>query len=100
MIGFSKTLSQAAKRSALFSAQKCTLHQSSCHRQLPKLQKVSDGEGLRSRAAAIVGEKHASLAEVIRSQHGQDEGPDKGKLPDLVVFPKDVNEVSEVRSNK
>ena len=34
---------------------------------------------------------------VSRSQHGQDEGPDKGKSPDLVVYPKSTEQVSEVR---
>ena len=31
-----------------------------------------------------------------RSQHGQDEGPDKGMMPDVVVFPQTTEEVSEV----
>ena len=31
-----------------------------------------------------------------RSQHGQDEGPDKGLLPDVVVYPQSTKEVSEV----
>jgi hypothetical protein len=33
----------------------------------------------------------------FRSQHGQDEGPDKGLLPDVVVFPQSTEEVSEVK---
>jgi FAD/FMN-containing dehydrogenase len=32
-----------------------------------------------------------------RSQHGQDEGPDKGLMPDVVVFPQTTEEVSEVK---
>jgi len=36
---------------------------------------------------------------IYRSQHGQDEGPDKGDLPDVVVFPTSTLEVSEVRNN-
>ena len=57
----------------------------------------SDSNALKTRLAAIVGDEHVSQAEIIRSQHGQDEGPDKGMIPDLVAFPGEVGEVSEVR---
>ena len=69
--------------------------------QLQHLKKLteSDSVALSARLAAIVGEKNVSLAEAVRTQHGQDEGPDKGQLPDLVVQPGEVGEVSEVRSN-
>ena len=33
---------------------------------------------------------------ISRSQHGQDEGPDRGLMPDVVVFPQTTEEVSEV----
>ena len=44
----------------------------------------------------VGGDKNVSLAEAVRAQHGQDEGPEFGRKPDLVVFPENVAQVSEV----
>ena len=56
----------------------------------------SESETVRNRIASIVGEKNVSLANTVRSQHGQDEGPDPGLIPDIVAFPGETGEVSEV----
>jgi hypothetical protein len=58
----------------------------------------SDTDRLVSRLAAVAGEKNVSLADAVRSQHGQDEGPDFGVKPDVVVYPQSTEEVSEVRN--
>ena len=69
---------------------------------LPHLKRLSasDSEALSARVSSVVGEKNVSLAAAVRSQHGQDEGPDKGLRPDLVVFPGSTEEVSEVRNER
>ncbi|XP_064610361.1 probable D-lactate dehydrogenase, mitochondrial [Liolophura sinensis] len=46
--------------------------------------------------AAVVGEKQVSSAVAIRDQHSHDESHHSWYLPDLVVFPKTVEEVSQV----
>lgn len=56
----------------------------------------SDSTRLGEMLGSIVGEKGVSLAEAVRSQHGQDEGPEIGHPPDVVVYPRNVNEISEV----
>ena len=68
-------------------------------RSLSNLKRLtaSDSEALSARLAGVVGDKNTSLAAAVRSQHGQDEGPDKGLQPDLVVFPGCTGEVVEVR---
>ncbi len=84
---------------AAASARTRLLHQSSAPASpFANLKKLSpsDSEQLFKRVVAVVGEKNASLAEAVRSQHGQDEGPDLGKNPDVVVFPNSTEEVSEV----
>lgn len=67
----------------------------SAYAQLKKLTE-SDSETLAQRLKTISGDHNVSLAEAVRSQHGQDEGPDKGLLPDVVVFPQSTEEVSEI----
>ena len=39
---------------------------------------------------------NVSLSEAVRSQHSQDEGPEHGLLPDVVVCPQSTEQVSEV----
>ena len=53
---------------------------------------------LAERLRSAVGPDNVSLAEVVRSQHSQDEGPEKGALPDLVVYATSTEHVSEVYS--
>ena len=53
---------------------------------------------VRDRVAAIVGDQAVATSEAVRSQHGQDEGPEKGQSPEIVAFPEDVGQVSEVRT--
>ena len=75
------------------------LHTTATGQQFQNLKKLSesDAQRLRVRVAGVVGEKNVSLAEAVRSQHGQDEGPDKGRNPDLVAYPQSTEHVSEVR---
>ena len=63
--------------------------------QLKKLNK-NDSEIIAHKMRCMVGDKNVSLAEAVRSQHGQDEGPDKGEMPDVVVFAESTEHVSEV----
>ena len=67
--------------------------------QVHQLKRLDDDttDKMRSRLSAIVGQENVTVAEAVRSQHGQDEGPDKGSNPDIVVFASETAEVSEVR---
>lgn len=58
---------------------------------------IADVESVRDRVAAIVGDQAVAISEAVRSQHGQDEGPEKGQSPEIVAFPEDVSQVSEVK---
>ena len=58
---------------------------------------IADVESVRDRVAAIVGDRAVATSEAVRSQHGQDEGPEKGQSPEIVAFPEDVSQVSEVK---
>ena len=58
---------------------------------------VKDSEHIAQALRRHLGEKNVSFAEVIRSQHGQDEGPEKGQMPDVVVFAESTQHVSEVK---
>ncbi|CAN7999007.1 unnamed protein product [Ixodes hexagonus] len=44
----------------------------------------------------ILGGKNVSSTEAIREQHSRDEGPHTAAAPDVVVFPKNVEQVSKV----
>lgn len=83
-----------------FTQQSRYLQKSAAPGTLANLKRLtdSDSETLKAKMASIVGEKNVSLAEAVRSQHGQDEGPDKGMNPDVVVSPGETLEVSEVRT--
>ena len=59
---------------------------------------MANVETVRDRVAAIVGDQAVATSEAVRSQHGQDEGPEKGQSPEIVAFPEDVGQVSEVRT--
>eukprot|EP00096_Caligus_rogercresseyi_P011070 TRINITY_DN4243_c0_g1_i1.p1 TRINITY_DN4243_c0_g1~~TRINITY_DN4243_c0_g1_i1.p1 ORF type:complete len:495 (-),score=96.03 TRINITY_DN4243_c0_g1_i1:136-1620(-) len=67
------------------------------HLTLLKLSE-NDVGSYSSKLRSILGgdDKNVSVAEAVRNQHGQDEGPEKGSLPDIVVFPGNTEEVSEV----
>lgn len=51
---------------------------------------------LENRLKSLVGQDNVSVAEAVRSQHGQDEGPEIGHAPDLVVYPSSTELVQEV----
>ena len=61
---------------------------------------MADVALVRDRVAAIVGEGAVATSESVRAQHGQDEGPEKGRSPDVVAFPTDVSQVSEVNGGR
>ena len=61
-----------------------------------KSQVIANVARVRDRVAAIVGDGAVATSEAVRAQHGQDEGPEKGRSPDVVAFPTDVGQVSEV----
>lgn len=63
--------------------------------QLKKLNK-DDSETIAQRIRPLVGGQNVSLAEAVRSQHGQDEGPDQGSMPDVVIFAESTEHVSEI----
>ena len=73
---------------------------SSSSSTVSKFQRVQkDSESIAQTLRKHVGEHNVSFAEAIRSQHGQDEGPDKGEMPDVVVFAESTQHVSEVSCN-
>ena len=51
---------------------------------------------LQTELRAILGPERVSSGDSVRSQHGQDQGPHPGSLPDTVVFPESSLQVSEV----
>jgi hypothetical protein len=80
-------------------SKKSRLHRSSAAKFQSPLKRLSDQSVLqcvRGRVAAIVGEDAVAISEAARSHHGQDEGPELGKIPDLVTSPANVQQVSEV----
>ncbi len=77
----------------LVSLTACVLQQ-----PLKKLDDPSELDRVRDRVSAIVGSHGVAVSEAVRSQHGQDEGPEKGRMPDVVAFPTGVEQVSEAGS--
>lgn len=51
---------------------------------------------LAQKIGRVAGPENVSLAEAVRGQHSQDEGPERGLLPDLVVYATSTQQVSEV----
>ena len=43
-----------------------------------------------------MGVDNVAVSESVKSQHGQDEGPEKGMPPDVVAFVESTEHVSEV----
>ena len=62
--------------------------------QVNKYNNVSDS--VRQQLETIVGEKSISLSLAVREQHGKDESYHICKPPDVVVFPSEVQQVSDV----
>ncbi|CAI5668167.1 unnamed protein product [Oreochromis niloticus] len=52
------------------------------------------GDGVLSAFRSICGEEGVSLGEAVREQHGKDESVHRCRPPDVVVFPRCVEEVS------
>ena len=44
----------------------------------------------------ILGTDNVAVSEAVKTQHGQDEGPEKGIPPDIVAFAESTEHVSEV----
>ena len=51
---------------------------------------------IRRELESVLGVEQVSGSESVRNIHGQDEGPHIGAPPDLVVFPRNPQEVSEI----
>ncbi|KAF6031617.1 LDHD [Bugula neritina] len=51
---------------------------------------------LKERLCEVVGPPNISTAESTRLQHGKDESHHRAQIPDIVVFPSNTQEVSEV----
>ena len=51
---------------------------------------------IKTELEAVLGKDNVSSGESVLAQHGQDEGPHPGNVPDLVVFPASSLQVSEV----
>ena len=62
--------------------------------QVNRYNNVSDS--VRQQLETIVGKKSISLSLAVREQHGKDESYHICKPPDVVVFPSEVQQVSEV----
>jgi len=74
------------------------IHRPSVLSSQPAFKKLNknDSETVAQTLRPLVGEQNVSLAEAVRSQHGQDEGPDNGDMPDVVVFAESTEHVSEI----
>ena len=53
-------------------------------------------EALAVKLESAAGHESVSLAEAVRSQHCQDEGPEKGQMADIVVYTTSTQQVAEV----
>ena len=53
-------------------------------------------ETLAIKLRSAVGQESLSLSEAVRSQHCQDEGPEKGQMADIVVYATTTQQVAEV----
>ena len=64
----------------------------------PQFQKLtrSDSEQIAARCREHLGAKNVSVSEAVRKQHGQDEGPEIGVPPDVVVFAESTEHVQEI----
>lgn len=64
----------------------------------PALNLINDDlkEQLRKELELVVGAQNVSCSDSVRQQHGQDEGPHRGHPPDVVVWPEDTQQVSEI----
>ena len=64
----------------------------------PQFQKLTrkDSEKIAAKCRQHLGVQNVSLSEAVRKQHGQDEGPEIGVPPDIVVFPESTEHVQEV----
>ena len=61
----------------------------------PRLS-ASQVEALAVKLGSAAGRESVSLAEAVRSQHCQDEGPEKGQMADIVVYATSTQQVAEV----
>ena len=61
----------------------------------PRLS-ASQVEALTVKLESVAGRESVSLAEAVRSQHCQDEGPEKGQMADIVVYATSTQQVAEV----
>ena len=72
-----------------------TLSSSALPEARPRLT-ASAVDSLSEKIKAVAGPENVSLAEAVKSQHSQDEGPEHGELPDVVVYAQSTEQVSEI----
>ena len=63
--------------------------------QIPTLTR-RDSELIAEKCRLHLGAQNVSLSETVRKQHGQDEGPEIGVPPDVVVFAESTEHVQEI----
>ena len=77
---------------------KC-IHSTTSDFQLPQFRtplSAADTDDISESLKKILGEGNVAVSESVKSQHGQDEGPDKSIPPDIVAFAESTEQVSEV----
>ena len=75
------------------------IHSTPTSSQLPQYKtplSATETDDIAEHLRRILGTENVALSDAVKSQHGQDEGPDKGIPPDIVAFAESVQHVSEV----
>ena len=75
------------------------IHSATSDFQQPQLRtplSASDTDDISESLKKILGDNNVAVSESVKTQHGQDEGPDKGVPPDIVAFAESTEHVSEV----
>ena len=75
------------------------IHSTTSDFQLPQFRtplSAADTDDISESLKKILGDGNVVVSESVKSQHGQDEGPDKGIPPDIVAFAESTEHVSEV----
>ena len=57
---------------------------------------ATETDKIAEKLRKILGVDNVAVSESVKSQHGQDEGPEKGMPPDVVAFAESTEHVSEV----
>ena len=57
---------------------------------------ATETDNIAENLRKILGADNVAVSESVKTQHGQDEGPEKGMPPDVVAFAESTEHVSEV----